>query len=90
MKISTKVILVTVIGLIVGVSLVCVGFLFDPFSLPFQDYQQMPLEAQRAYETRSALMQSVRFSGCGLAIVALLTIPITRLMGRNKISQEAK
>ena len=48
MNIPTKIIILSVLALIIGASLVCVGLLFDPFSLPFQDYDQMPLETQQA------------------------------------------
>jgi hypothetical protein len=86
MNIPTKIIILSVLALIIGASLVCVGLLFDPFSLPFQDYDQMPLETQQAYEARAALMQIFRLAGCGISIFALITIPVIWLAKRNKQS----
>lgn len=83
MKPTTKIILVAAIVLIFGVSLACVGMLFDPFSLPFQDYEQMPAAYQQAYETRSAAMQVIRLIGSGVAVLAALTIPVAWLAGRS-------
>ena len=84
MKTSKKVIAITVIGLVIGINLVCIGLLFDPFSIPFQDYEQIPLEAQHMYETRSELMQIMRLFGGGIAILALMTIPFTWLVRRQR------
>ncbi len=84
MKIPAKIIVPAVIALIIGLSLVCLGLVFDPFSLPFQDYEQIPFQTQQMYETRAALMQIVRLFGFGLAGLALLTIPATWLLERRK------
>lgn len=87
MKTFTKIMLLAILGLILGVSLVCIGLLFDPFSLPFQDFNQMPLETQQAYESRSAIAQPVQWVGGGIAIVSLFAIPIMRLAGRRKMKE---
>jgi len=87
MKTFTKIMLLAILGLILGVSLVCIGLLFDPFSLPFQDFDQMPLKTQQAYESRSAIAQSVQWVGGGIAIVSLFAIPIMWLAGRRKMKE---
>jgi hypothetical protein len=87
MKTSTKITLLAILGLVLGVSLVCFGLIFDPFSLPFQDFDQMPLETQQAYESRSAIAQSAQWVGGGIAIVALFAIPTMWLAGRRKMKE---
>lgn len=84
MKTSGKIIILAVIVLIIGLSLVCLGLVFDPFSLPFQDYEQIPHQTQQAYETRAALMRIVRLFGFGLAGLALLATPAAWLLGRRQ------
>jgi ABC-type Fe3+ transport system permease subunit len=88
MKTSTKIIILAVLALLLGLGLACLGLVFDPFSLPFQDYNQMPLEMQQTYEARAALMQTVRLSGCGVALLAFVTIPLAWLAGRKKQNRE--
>ena len=84
MKTPAKIIILAVIVLIIGLSLICLGLVFDPFSLPFQDYEQLSLATQQAYETRAALMHIVRFLGCGIASLALLIIPTVWLLRKRK------
>lgn len=86
MKTSVKIIILAVTTLVIGLSLTCIGLVFDPFSLPFQDYEQLPHQTQQAYETRAAVMQIVRLFGLGLAGLALLAIPAARLLERRQKS----
>jgi hypothetical protein len=86
MNTTAKIIILGVIALVIGASLVCIGLFFDPFSLPFQDYELMPPEAQQAYEAHAALMQIFRLAGCGISIFALITIPVIWLIRRKKQS----
>ncbi|HAE58908.1 MAG TPA: hypothetical protein DCG54_05210 [Anaerolineae bacterium] len=83
MKTSRKILILAIIVLLVGLGVFCLGLVLDPFSLPFQDYEQMPPAMQQTYETRAARMQIVRLSGCGMAVLALLTIPAAWLLGRR-------
>ncbi len=85
MKISSKIIVFVVVLLAVGLGLVCVGLVFDPFSLPFQDYEQMPLEMQQMYETRAIWMQGIRLVGGAIAILASLIIPVAWLAKQKKL-----
>ncbi|MDX9991656.1 MAG: hypothetical protein RBS68_06345 [Anaerolineales bacterium] len=84
MQTSTKIIILAVITLLLGLGVACLGLLFDPFSLPFQDYNQMPREMQQTYEARAAVMQIVRLAGCGVAALAFLALPLAWLAGRKK------
>lgn len=74
MKNTTKIILIGVIVLLLGLSSVCVGLIADPFSLPFQDFSQMPLEDQIAYQARSEAMRIVRLAGGCVSVIAILTL----------------
>lgn len=71
---------------LIGLGIVCVGFVMDPFSLPFQDFEQMPLEYRQVYETRSIIAQVARLAGGGLAGLSLPAILIVWLFGRRRKS----
>ncbi|MCX6065830.1 MAG: hypothetical protein NT121_08760 [Chloroflexi bacterium] len=84
MKTSQRILVLAIIVLLSGLGLFCLGLMLDPFSLPFQDYEQMPLATQQAYETRAAWMQIIRLSGCGITVLALLGMLLTWLVGRRR------
>lgn len=84
MKTSTVILLLAALALLFGLGLACLSVVFDPFSLPFQDYDQMPPAAQQAYEARSAFMQILRLAGCGISLLALISLPVFWLVSRKK------
>lgn len=70
----TKLIIICAVVLLLGLSITCFGLVADPFSLPFQDFTQMPPEEQLVYQTRSAIMHIVQITGGLIAAAAALTV----------------
>jgi hypothetical protein len=74
---SRRLILVsTGIGIAVGMALIAYGLIFDPFSIPFQDYDQLPLDVQLAYEQKNDAMKSIRVVGLVLFLCSLFTLVV--------------
>lgn len=84
MKTANFLFLLAALALLFGLGLICSSTILDPFSLPFQDYDQMPPETQQAYQTQSAFLQSLRLAGCGISLLALISLPVLWLVSRKK------
>ncbi|MEM9185570.1 MAG: hypothetical protein AAGB00_03650 [Planctomycetota bacterium] len=65
----------------VGIFAVALGVVYDPFSVPFQDYDRLPAEQQQAYGRRSAPMQVIRRVGGGAVIVSGIALAFVALLG---------
>ncbi len=67
-KKTTVLLAVIVVALFLGLAIVAYGFISDPFSIPFQDYEQLPKDAQLSYENESQNMKRVQYFGLGVLI----------------------
>ena len=62
------------IGFFVGLILIGYGLVFDPFSIPFQDYEQLPDEVKLSYENKSENMKKVTVVGLVIFFTSIFTI----------------
>lgn len=85
---SGKVIGVAGLAGLTGLLLIGYGLIFDPFSLPLQDYQQIPEAQQRANEQQAAAMHRLRTLGLGMIIAAVVTLPVIRRLRRTAPTPE--
>lgn len=63
------------LGIVLGIVLVIYGAIVDPFSIPFQDYEQLPEQVRLEYELRSSeakLFQAFGAIVCALSVMVLL------------------
>ncbi len=69
-----KRILTGVLFVLIGGIAFLASFIFDPFSLPFQDWDQLPTEVQNKYIFRSNICKRTRYSGVALAGAGLIIV----------------
>ena len=82
----TMIMILSICVLFIGFVMIAYGLLFDPFSIPFQDYDQMPKETQQKYEAESRTMTQLVFAGLyvvGAATAGMIVGLVGKLTGRG-------
>ncbi len=83
----TILMILSICGLFIGCLMIAYGVLFDPFSIPFQDYDQMPKETQQKYEAESRAMSQLVLAGLcvtGAAGAGMIIGLVVKFVEKNK------
>jgi hypothetical protein len=60
--------------LLLGLAIAIYGAIGDPFSIPFQDYEQLPKDVQLAYENESKNMKVFQYVGFSLLFISFFLL----------------
>lgn len=86
---STKFKLILFILLVLGICIFCFGFIIDPFSIPFQDYEQLPVETQLAYEAQARIAKPMQLFGASMFVICAAALLLLALF-KKKNNQGSK
>lgn len=70
---------VALVGIAIGMLLLAYGAFLDPFSLPFQDWDQLPPQLQQQYLLEARRMSLLRHIGICLMLSCLVAYFHSRL-----------
>jgi hypothetical protein len=73
---KTKKIILLISAVLLGLLIIAYGLVFDPFSLPFQDYEQLSDEVKRFYENKSVQMDWIKLLGLAISLTSIIMLVV--------------
>lgn len=62
---------------LIGAALCLYGAVSDPFSIPFQDFDELPAEVKEQYFEEARLASYLRYGGGALMVVSLVALVLS-------------
>jgi hypothetical protein len=80
MKSKTKILFSV---LLLGLAVTVHTLISDPFSIPFQDYEQLSKDVQLSYENESKNMKILQYIGLSMFVIALFSLVFLRVVKKK-------